>query len=688
MKEAGHVGQAERAYRKAIALDPDAADPHLQLGNALKIQGRSDEAAAAYRQALTRDPAPRAPFSHHHHYIRTTHGTFLCIDTATGRIQHRSEIDESALPLLYFELESETKYGFLTPAGSLDRFLCGDVVALGGILPVRRIQLSAKAIALQHVLRNTFVSACADDQSSNNVAYRDEALEWEKFSLHRVRWQLPQQRSRLAAALKSLLAEPPSVASHAAAIVSAHWSDQDALLALCFDRLTVDDFVALLDTIRAQMHDLPLSGRMLRRLLELRAASSSDNPFVPECLLQPGDAESEFWVGRILPDLMSWRRDRNRFLGPNRHVRLDTDLDFLHHLEPRISVGSAGRLCNFLARFTTEPSRGICAVATARNEGVYLLEWLAYHKSIGIETFFIYSNDNDDGSDALLRRLSEAGVIHWLENIVGVDTVPQQKAFNHALNALPQVLDYKWALFIDLDEFLVIDPDRFKGLADYVAWQEQEVLDAVAFSWVQMSSSGLNKWSPEFVRSRFTQRFTLPDQHIKSLFRPQRFLYCQPHYPITDWRVPVAIRDSSGYPHLNYYGDQPWFLLHPKAEVAWVNHYCFKSAEEYVWRRWRGSGNHKVGAELLTPAWLRVFASQHRSTDVVDDNRILRCDEGFDECYDALLKISGVSDILERVRDNFLGNLKRIIGDLLRDPAFNLPDELVQAFFKCLTEQD
>ena len=42
-----------------------------------------------------------------------------------------------------------------------------------------------------------------------------------------------------------------------------------------------------------------------------------------------------------------------------------------------VFVEDPARLCNFLARYTTEPSRRICAVATARNEGVYLLEWLA-----------------------------------------------------------------------------------------------------------------------------------------------------------------------------------------------------------------------------------------------------------------------------------------------------------------------
>jgi hypothetical protein len=435
---------------------------------------------------------------------------------------------------------------------------------------------------------------------------------------------------------------------------------------------------------------------LLRRFVELRAASRSDDPFVPECLLQPDDEESAFWVERALPDLMAWRRDRDRFVGPNHHVRLDTDLDFLDGLfhqyrmsgEPRLSLKSAGRVYNFLARFATAPRRGICIVATARNEGVYLLEWLAYHKSIGVEAFFLYSNNNDDGSDELLRRLSKAGAINWLENIVGEETSPQFKAYNHALNVLPQVLDFRWAIFIDLDEFLVVDPDRFTGLDDYVTWQEQQPVDAIGFNWANIGSSGLNKWSPEFLRNRFTQRVGGPDKHIKSMLRPQRFLYCRVHYPVADWRIPVVMRDSSGYPDLNYYGgvgDERAFSLHPKAEAAWVNHYCTKSAEEFVWRRWRNVGSEKISKSLLTPNWLRAFAAQHWLTDLVHDDRILRCGHGFQECYDALISIAGVPTILEEVHDTFCVKLKSIKNQLLNDPSFiNSSDELVQSFLNCL----
>jgi tetratricopeptide (TPR) repeat protein len=57
LKESGHVGAAEMAYRRSLSLSPDTADTHLHLGHVLKLQGRMDEATAAYLRSAVLDPA-------------------------------------------------------------------------------------------------------------------------------------------------------------------------------------------------------------------------------------------------------------------------------------------------------------------------------------------------------------------------------------------------------------------------------------------------------------------------------------------------------------------------------------------------------------------------------------------------------------------------------------------------------
>jgi DNA-binding transcriptional MerR regulator len=52
----GERGRAEPHYREAVKQDPDDPTPHYNLGVLLEELGRKDEAVLAYRQAILRDP--------------------------------------------------------------------------------------------------------------------------------------------------------------------------------------------------------------------------------------------------------------------------------------------------------------------------------------------------------------------------------------------------------------------------------------------------------------------------------------------------------------------------------------------------------------------------------------------------------------------------------------------------------
>jgi hypothetical protein len=40
-----------------------------------------------------------------------------------------------------------------------------------------------------------------------------------------------------------------------------------------------------------------------------------------------------------------------------------------------------------------------------KNEGPFILEWLAWHRAIGVQDFLIYTNDCTDGTDTFLMLL-------------------------------------------------------------------------------------------------------------------------------------------------------------------------------------------------------------------------------------------------------------------------------------------
>src|SRR5260370_22184307 len=57
LEDSGRPAEAEAAYSSVLAQTPEDADLHLQLGHALKLQGRRPEALAAYRRSAEVQPS-------------------------------------------------------------------------------------------------------------------------------------------------------------------------------------------------------------------------------------------------------------------------------------------------------------------------------------------------------------------------------------------------------------------------------------------------------------------------------------------------------------------------------------------------------------------------------------------------------------------------------------------------------
>lgn len=98
-----------------------------------------------------------------------------------------------------------------------------------------------------------------------------------------------------------------------------------------------------------------------------------------------------------------------------------------------------------------------CAVTCVKNEGPFLIEWLAHYRAIGVQAFLIFSNHSTDGTRELLDHLDSAGVVRHLPNpSLAFDPPPHRAALAYApYNKEFREADY--ALVLDIDEFLQID---------------------------------------------------------------------------------------------------------------------------------------------------------------------------------------------------------------------------------------
>ncbi|SLN17319.1 glycosyltransferase family 2 protein [Pseudooctadecabacter jejudonensis] len=272
-------------------------------------------------------------------------------------------------------------------------------------------------------------------------------------------------------------------------------------------------------------------------------------------------------------------------------------------------------------------------VTTMKNEGPYLLEWLAYHKKIGIDEFCIFSNDCTDGTNLMLNRLDQLGVVKHYDNPQGPNMDPQRSAYSRA-NRLKWVKSADWVLIVDADEFLNIHVGD--GTLDDLIHACGDP-DAISINWRLMGSVGQSKMSidpmnGELVTDRFTRGSSFEDPEnglvwgFKTLFRPGKFDFFGVHRP--KWRKETDVEpgkvtwtNAAGKPMGDAYLRKGWRGSKENVtnEFAQVNHYAIKSREDFLLKRLRGTANSKNKGRIDMDYWDKYDINTHEDSTIRND---------------------------------------------------------------------
>lgn len=110
---------------------------------------------------------------------------------------------------------------------------------------------------------------------------------------------------------------------------------------------------------------------------------------------------------------------------------------------------------------TNEPLMDtIVLCAAVRDAAPHILEWIAFHRLIGVDRFVLYDEGSTDGTAALIGRSRfgrQVTVIDWPQN-QGPAAVYADFAANHAKR-------FTWAAIIDQDEFIhPLEADTIRAL--------------------------------------------------------------------------------------------------------------------------------------------------------------------------------------------------------------------------------
>lgn len=223
----------------------------------------------------------------------------------------------------------------------------------------------------------------------------------------------------------------------------------------------------------------------------------------------------------------------------------------------------------------TTPEHYLAVCAIAKNEGPYFKEWIEWHRSQGVERFYIYDNESTDCTREVLQPYIESGIVEYhyfpgrKRQLAAYDDCFERHRF-----------DTRWIAVIDLDEFIV--PVKDRSIPEFLHRFEDYAV--VEINWLVYGSAGARTKTEGSVMQRF-RKFSLPghklNTHVKSIADPRRvccMIGCHEAARISGKPV-----DPQGNIITTHFGDRE-----PQQDVIKINHYAIKSYEEFLAKRSRG----------------------------------------------------------------------------------------------------
>ncbi len=239
-------------------------------------------------------------------------------------------------------------------------------------------------------------------------------------------------------------------------------------------------------------------------------------------------------------------------------------------------------------------------VLTLRNEGAFLLEWLAHHRAIGFTDFLVFSNDCTDGTDIMLDRLQKMGWLTHMRNPGphkgGVQWTALKLADQH-----PLVRKADWLLPLDIDEFVNIHVGDHTLSALLNALPQA---DAITLTWRLFGNCG----QFDFKDAPVTDQFTRAAPEImywpwrafmfKTLYRAngayKKLGVHRPRAPVDGLADKTKWFDGEGRLLEDRFQRRQIFSPFGRKNYGLVqlNHYPLGAMESYLLKRDRGRANH------------------------------------------------------------------------------------------------
>ncbi|CAA2934370.1 glycosyltransferase family 92 RCOM_0530710 [Olea europaea subsp. europaea] len=295
-------------------------------------------------------------------------------------------------------------------------------------------------------------------------------------------------------------------------------------------------------------------------------------------------------------------------------------------IQEHVLVPSVAKISSFKSeeKKKSEGKYVLCACTMVWNQASALREWIMYHAWLGVERWFIYDNNGDDGIEEVIQELDLEGynvtrhVWPWIKM--------QEAGFSHCV--LRAKDECNWVSFMDVDEFFYFPYSKprhkrfrkfgyagqnsLRTLVANISSSSRSIAE-IRTSCHSFGPSGLNSPPSQGVTGGYTCRLQSPERH-KSIIRPDALdntlLNVVHHFHLRKGFKYLNLHQSTAV--INHYKYQVWEVFRAK---------FYRRVATYVadWQQNQNEGSRDrvpgLGTEAIEPPDWPIKFCEFGTTD-------------------------------------------------------------------------
>ena len=244
---------------------------------------------------------------------------------------------------------------------------------------------------------------------------------------------------------------------------------------------------------------------------------------------------------------------------------------------------------NLFSNFINKLKSKVCICAIGKEENRYIKEFVEHYKKLGVDKIFLYDNNKKKGErfESVISEYINEGFVK-IYNYRG-KIAPQLRVLEKCYNKNKNI--YDWFIFFDIDEFIHLS--NYTNIKDFLNENKFSKCNLIYFNCVRHTDNDLLYYDNRTLEEKFPiVKWDSKMYTVKSIMRGHNKKHIK--FATTHWinrKLKKGCNVFGKYIHPTFRCRLGKYIINkPENRLYYIDHYCFKSTEEYINKIKKGDG--------------------------------------------------------------------------------------------------